>query len=98
MARSAWTDLLDPDETTLRKELPDGIRPEVVQDLLRPAEEDGARVRPSIRSHGSYVLGILLVAVAVPEEDLVYYQEVDFVLTRQRIVTVRKAPGSRPNA
>ncbi len=32
-------------------------------------------------------------AVAVPEEDLVYYQEVDFVLTRQRIVTVRKTPG-----
>ena len=95
MARSAWTDLLDPDEATLREELPDGIRPDIVQELLRPGQEDGAGVRPSIRSHGSYILGILLVAVAVPEEDFVYYQEVDFVLTRQRIVTVRKTPGER---
>jgi magnesium transporter len=36
------------------------------------------------------------VPVAVPEEDLLFYQEVDFVLTRERLVTVRKTPGSRP--
>jgi magnesium transporter len=95
MARSAWTDLLDPDEATLRAALPDDVRPEAVEELLRPAQEDGSRVRPSIRSHGSYVLAILLVAVAVPEEDVVYYQEIDFVITRGRIVTVRKTPGSR---
>jgi magnesium transporter len=41
------------------------------------------------------VLGILLAAVAVPEEDVVYYQEVDFVLSRGRIVTVRKTPAGR---
>ena len=52
--------------------------------------------RPSIKSHGNYVLGKLLAAVAVPEEDVVYYQEVDFVLSRERIVTVRKTPGERP--
>jgi len=52
--------------------------------------------RPSIKSHGNYVLGLLLAAVAVPEEDVVYYQEVDFVLSRDRIVTVRKTPGERP--
>src|SRR5262245_1785817 len=52
--------------------------------------------RPSIKSHGHYVLGLLLAAVAVPEEDVVYYQEVDFVLGRDRIVTVRKTPGERP--
>jgi magnesium transporter len=95
MARSAWTDLLDPDEATLRAELPDDVRPEALRELLRPAEEDGSRVRPSIRSHGHYVIGILLVAVAEREEDVVYYQEVDFVLTRNRIVTVRKTPGKR---
>ena len=39
------------------------------------------------------MLGLLLAAVAVPEEDLVYYQEVDFVLTRERMVTIRKTPG-----
>jgi Mg2+ and Co2+ transporter CorA len=42
------------------------------------------------------VLGLLLAAVAVPEEDVVYYQEVDFVLSRDRIVTIRKTPGERP--
>jgi len=42
------------------------------------------------------VLGLLLAAVAVPEEDVVYYQEIDFVLSRERIVTVRKTPGERP--
>jgi magnesium transporter len=36
------------------------------------------------------------VPVAVPEDDLLYYQEVDFVLTRERLVSVRKTPGSRP--
>jgi magnesium transporter len=52
-------------------------------------------VRPSIKSHGDYVLGLLLAAVAVPEEDVVYYQEVDFVLSRDRIVTIRKTPAER---
>ena len=73
MARSAWTDLLDPDEAALREALPDDVRVEAIRELLRPAEEDGSRVRPSIRSHGSYVLGILLLAVDVPDEDLIYY-------------------------
>jgi magnesium transporter len=95
MARAAWTDLLDPDEAELRAALPHEVRPDALQELLRPAEPDGSRVRPSIRSHGSYVIGILLVAVAVPEEDVVFYQEVDFVLSRERIVTVRKTPDAR---
>ncbi len=63
---------------------------------MRPADPDGRGVRPSIKSHGDYVLGLLLAAVAVPEEDIVYYQEVDFVLSRERIVTIRKTPGERP--
>ena len=42
------------------------------------------------------MLGLLLAAVAVPEEDIVYYQEVDFVLSPERIVTIRKTPGERP--
>ena len=41
------------------------------------------------------MLGLLLAAVAVKEEDVVYYQEVDFVLSRERIVTIRKTPGGR---
>ena len=96
MARAAWTDLLDPDEATLRAELPDEVRVDALRELLRPPDEEGSRVRPSVKSHGRYVVGLLLVAVAVPDEDVVFYQEVDFVLTRDRIVTVRKTPGARP--
>jgi magnesium transporter len=62
---------------------------------MRPANPEGRDPRPSIKSHGDYVLGLLLAAVAVPEEDVVYYQEVDFVVSRDRIVTVRKTPGER---
>jgi magnesium transporter len=63
---------------------------------MRPADPNGRGLRPSIKSHGNYVLGLQLAAVAVPEEDVVYYQEVDFVLSRERIVTIRKTPGERP--
>jgi Mg2+ and Co2+ transporter CorA len=63
---------------------------------VRPADPNGRNLRPSIKSHGDYVLGLLLAAVAVPEEDIVYYQEVDFVLSRERIVTIRKTPAGRP--
>jgi len=96
MSAAAWTDLLDPDEATLSAELPDEVRVDTLRELLRPPDEEGSRVRPSVKSHGRYVVGLLLVAVAVPDEDVVFYQEVDFVLTRERIVTVRKTPGARP--
>jgi magnesium transporter len=36
------------------------------------------------------------VAVAVPDEDTVFYQEVDIVITPDRLVTVRKTPQGRP--
>jgi magnesium transporter len=92
MAGTAWIDLLDPDEEELREHLPSDIRPDAVEELLRPASPDGD-LRPSVKSHGSYILGLALVAVAVPKEDRVFYQEVDFVLTRDEILTVRKTPG-----
>lgn len=95
MAGTAWIDLLDPDAEDLRKHLPDDLRPEALKELLRPASPEGD-LRPSIKSHGSYVVGFLLLAVAVPKEDRVFYQEVDFVLTRDRILTVRKTPGQEP--
>ena len=93
MAGKAWIDLLDPDEEELRKHVPDDIRADALRELLRPASPEGD-LRPSVKSHGDYILGLALVAVALPEEDRVYYQEVDFVLTRTRIITVRKTPGA----
>ena len=96
MARSAWIDLLDPNEEGLREHVPHELRADAWAELMRPADPEGRSPRPSVKSHGNYVLGLLLAAVAVPEEDVVYYQEVDFVLSRERIVTVRKTPGERP--
>jgi magnesium transporter len=72
------------------------MRADAWGELMRSADPDGRMPRPTIKSHGNYVLGLLLAAVAVPEEDVVYYQEVDFVLSRDRIVTVRKTPDGRP--
>ena len=93
MAGTAWIDLLDPDEDELRKHVPDDIRADALEALMRPASAEGD-LRPSVKSHGNYILGLALVAVALPKEDRVFYQEVDFVLTRERIVTVRKTPGA----
>ena len=95
MAGTAWIDLLDPDEEELRKHVPDDIRPDAMQELLRPASPEGD-LRPSIKSHDSYIFAMALVAVAVPKENRVFYQEVDFVLTRHKIITVRKTPGAEP--
>jgi magnesium transporter len=90
-----WVDLLDPDEAELRRHVPQ-LHPRAIEQLLRPAAS-ARQVRPSIEGHGDYVFGLLLPAVAVPEEDRIYYQEVDFVLTPARLVTVRKTPpGEQP--
>ena len=87
--------MLDPDEGELREHVPHELRGDAWDELTRPADPEGRGLRPSIKGHGNYVLGLLLAAVAVPEEDVVYYQEVDFVLSRERIVTVRKTPAGR---
>jgi len=96
VASSAWTDLLDPDEETLREHVPDDLHEDAWRELTRPADPEGTNFRPSIKAQGSYILGLLYAAIAVPEENAVFYQEVDFVLTLDRIVTVRKTPGSHP--
>jgi magnesium transporter len=90
-----WVDLLDPDEAALRRHVPQ-LHVRALEQLLRPAAS-ARQVRPSIEGHGDYVFGLLLPAVAVPEEDRIYYQEVDFVLSPARLVTVRKTPpGEQP--
>jgi magnesium transporter len=96
MAGTAWIDLLDPDADELSRHVKPDLRPETLEKLLRPAEIDGGDARPTIATHGEYIFGVLLVAVAAKERR-VFYQEVDFVLTQDRIVTVRKTPpGHEP--
>src|SRR2546423_9902345 len=94
-AGDRWIDLLDPTLEELTARVPD-VHESALEQLLAPAQHDD-EPRPKLESHGDYVFGVLLVAVAVPEEDDVYYQEVDFVLMRHALVTVRKTPpGGRP--
>ena len=88
-----WIDLLDPSLDELEAHLPPDVHARAVEQLLAPAQHDD-EPRPKLESHGDYVFGVFLVAVAVREEDLVYYQEVDLVLTRDVLVTVRKTPSS----
>jgi magnesium transporter len=88
-----WVDLLDPDESAIRAAVPGGVVDGVVYELARRPVADYFP-RPTLQAHGSYVWGIFLAATADPERDLVYYQEVDVVLTHDLVVTVRKTPAS----
>jgi len=90
-----WIDLVDPTVEDLRAHLPERVHPTATAALLAPHVHDD-EPRPRIESHGDYVLGILLLAVAVPSEDRVYYQEVDFVATAERLVSVSKTPPGEP--
>ena len=91
-----WIDLIDPTPDELREKLPPKLQESALDACWRPPEPDD-EPRPTLQSHGDYVFGIFLVAVAVPEEDRVFYQEVDVVVTHDVIVTVSKTPpGGQP--
>jgi magnesium transporter len=86
-----WIDLIDPTPEELREKLPQELYETALDRLLTPAEHTD-EPRPTLQSHGDYIFGIFLVAVAVPEEDRVFYQEVDVVVTHDVLVTVSKTP------
>jgi magnesium transporter len=91
-----WVDLLDPTADELKAKAPRELE-ETALDLLlaAPAHED--EPRPTLQGHGDYVFGVFLLAVAIPAEDCVYYQEIDVVITHDTLLTVRKTPpGGRP--
>jgi magnesium transporter len=94
-ARHGWVDLLDPTIDEIRANAGVELHERALQALARPGVEDVPR--PTIEGHGKYVFGIMLVPVAVPEQDRIFMQEVDFVLTHDRLLTVRKTPpGETP--
>jgi magnesium transporter len=90
-AGDRWKDLLDPTRDQLRAKLPSQVHDRALEQLLAPAQHQD-EPRPKIESHGDYVFGVFLVPVVVPEEDAVFYQEIDVVMTRDVLVTVRKTP------
>jgi len=97
MAKKAtWVDLLDPKREDLEQNLPKQLRASALKQLLAPAAHDD-EPRPTLQAHGDYVFGVFLIAVAVPEEDRVFYQEIDVVVSEAFILTVRKTPpGEEP--
>jgi magnesium transporter len=94
--RPDWIDLIDPSEEELRQHLPEHVHQTALAALLAPHVHTD-EPRPRIESHGDYVMGIFLVPVAVPDEDRLYYQEVDFIATGETLVSVSKTPpGETP--
>ena len=86
---SKWIDLLDPSEEEITAHAPDGFERRLLTLFTRPADPvDGAR--PFLRGFGGYVAGIVVAAVLNAERDRIYYQEVDLIITREQIVTIRK--------
>jgi len=91
-----WIDLLDPTADELHAKLPRNVQESALELLLAPARH-ADEPRPTLQGHGDYVFGIFLVAIAVREEDRVYYQEVDVVVTHDVLLTVSKTPpGEHP--
>jgi magnesium transporter len=91
-----WIDLLDPTSDELRAKAPRELEETAIARMLAPPQHED-EPRPTLAGHGDYVFGVFLIAVAVPEEDSVYYQEIDIVLTHDTLLTVRKTPpGGRP--
>jgi magnesium transporter len=86
-----WLDLVDPTREELESALPPLVDPDVVEELLAQPRA-GVDPHPLIEGHGAYVFGVLV--VMLPGSEALAYQEVDFVATPERLVTVRKASES----
>ncbi|HST18928.1 MAG TPA: CorA family divalent cation transporter [Gaiellaceae bacterium] len=86
-----WIDLIDPGVDDLRASLPESVH-ESVLDSLVAAHEHGREPRPRIDSHGDYIIGMLLVPVTDPDADDLVYQELDFIATEDRLVSISKTP------
>jgi magnesium/cobalt transport protein CorA len=89
--RPEWIDLIDPSADELHDKLPQQVHETALRALVAPHVHDD-EPRPRIVSQGDYVLGIFLIPIAVPDEDRVFYQEIDFVATLDAFVTVSKTP------
>jgi magnesium transporter len=91
-----WIDLIDPSPEELRAKLPSGVHESAVA-LLEAPPQHTDEPRPTLQSHGNYIFGVFLVAIPVADENRLFYQEVDIVLTHDVLLTVSKTPpGEKP--
>ncbi len=91
MAGARWIDLLDPSREELEQAVPRALHDRALSRLVASATHED-EPRPTLEGHEGYVFGIFLVAVAVPDEDRIFYQEIDLVATGELLLTVRKTP------
>jgi magnesium transporter len=89
-AGTRWIDLLDPDTHELASALP-SVDPDAIE-ILGTRDVAGHTPRPLLESHGTYLLGVFVDARPVPEEDRTSHREVDLLVSRDLLVTVRKTP------
>lgn len=84
---------MDPTPEELAAVSPVELHPRALEELTREA----GIVRPALEGHGDYVLGLLVAPVAPPGGGEVVYRQLGFVLTHDKLVTVRKTPaGGEP--
>jgi magnesium transporter len=91
---AVWIDLLDPTREELQAATPADLHPRAIE-LLHRESRHGDEPRPTLESHGDYVFGVFLVP-KVEEDRSVVYREVDIVLTKDTLMTVRKSAGGTP--
>ncbi len=91
MAALTWTDLVDPDEPSLRAAVGDALDldPTTVATLTAPARAGDPRA--TVRADRDHVLVVLAVPRLDESAREVRFAEVDVLVARDRIVTVRRA-------
>jgi magnesium transporter len=91
---AVWIDLLDPSRDELAAATPADLHPRAVE-LLNRETRHGEEPRPTLESHGDYVFGLFLVPKVEKDREVVY-REIDIVLTKDTLMTVRKSAGETP--
>ena len=82
-------DLIDPSPHELLSRVPARLDPDAMELLAAPGG-DGREARPTLESHGTYVLAVLLFPGPLGPDDRVVYHELDVIASPEALVTVRK--------
>jgi magnesium transporter len=95
MAGCDWHDLEHPDREALERAAGTPLHDRAVDIMLEPAAHDD-EPRPTFEAHIEYIFGLLLLPQVDHETHELWYQEIDLILRRNTVVTVRKSPPGRP--
>ena len=90
--RRSWIDLLDPTAEELREHLPVDDAPDALRAPARAARATATSRGRASRPTAATSSACSSSRSRCPSDDAVYYQEIDFVLTPDQLVTVTKTP------